>query len=255
MPSFTPEDFVSLMSRLVCMDGILKEAGDALQAEAAKYEADILASGQRGLVHALLPAKSDLLALDGAGLSKSYLYRVMLGYTGPIRDCLLPGVTDPLSFAAYYNMGAGGPYKCLMPAAFTTLYKRLIGKDFPPACIQAGPGLLGQRTAGQPFSSGLTLGIDPNLYAGADKAAAVLGASSTFAPSRAAAAFVVVVTGDARDSSGDVLQEREFTATVSGSESIFPLAAAEAGDLLLAVKSITLPPNMTAGTVSIENTN
>jgi hypothetical protein len=255
MPSLTPELFVSLMSRLAEMDGILCGAGDALAASAASYEAEVLASGQRGLVHTLLPAKSDLLMVDGNSLSKSYLYRVLLGYTGPIRDCLIPGVDDPLSFALYYNTGEGGGYKCLLPAAFSALYTRIVGKAFPASCIQASPALLGSRRVGQPFSPGTTPGIDPALYAGADKAAAVLDTGAVFTSSRAAAANLVVVTGDARDSTGEVQTDREFTATFTAGQSIFPLVPTEAGDLLLNVKAIVLPSNMTAGTVSIENTN
>ena len=250
MPGMTPELFQKAATRLATLDGLLMSLDAALRAEVDGLKSDVLACGDIALIHALFPQRGDFERLSGDALSKAYLTRQTHLLTAAIRDSLLPGVSDPLSFAAYYNTGAGGPYRCLLPAAFGDAYTRLTTLSFRPADLLPPPAMhMGQRSVGGALAPGR--GINGEKYAGATSP--ILTASATaLSQSRSAAAGLVIVTGKARNRNGDIYDGAEFSGDIDADGEV-GLTPSDVGDLLLSVTGITLPPNMTAGTVIVSS--
>lgn len=251
----TPELMLKLTETLTRAAALYRSIDAPLRALTAEYKAELLATGDLELITSHVKPDDDFVRDNtGDGLTKAYLSRaVAQRFTGPIRNLRLPGVSDLRSFAAYYNTGAGGPYKCLLSSDFAALYKMLAGINLRPEDIAAPPGLtLGHATVSGTGGPAPGDTVDTAACAGCAAPAAVL-LRSDFTPSRAAGAGRLTITGTARDRAGAIQMEREFTASVTG-DGAFPLVPSEDGDLLLLVEEITLPTNMAAGGLTVYST-
>ena len=246
----TPELLLLLTARFARIAALFHSIDVPLQAEVAGYQADVLASGSLALVHSHIKPKSDFVGSTTATkMCTAYLYRQILEFTGPIRDLLIPGVVDLASFADYYNTGAGGAYRCLLDEGFAALYLSVTRIALSPTSVCAPTvSNMGQRSVGGSLAPGTAL--DAACYAGTPRPVAAVS-SSAFTNSRAASAGLVTIIGTARDAKGVVVQGREFTAKVTG-DGMQPLEPETPGDLLLSVDAITLPPNMSAGTIIVQ---
>ena len=250
MPGMTPELFQKAAARLATIDTLFMSIDAALAAEVDGLKQDVMDSRDTAIVHGMFPQRGDFEGLSGTALSKAYLTRQVYLLTGPIRDCLLTGVVDPTTFLAYYNTGVGGPYRCLVPIAFQVAYTRLTTLSFRPADIAAPPTEnMGQRSVGGSLAPGQI--VNGTLYAGA--VSPVLSVSSSvFTQAKGTGAGIVLVIGKARNKDGDLYDGAQFTARVSSDGESALIASAD-GDILLSISAITLPPNMSSGTVIVRS--
>ena len=252
MNGMTPELVQSLTERLARVDALYRSVDAALGYEVEGFQSDVTGTHDLALIHALVKPADDFVRDHTAdGLARAYLTRQVQRFTGPIRDLRLPGVSDLRTFVAHFNTGEGGPYRCLLSPAFATLYRLLTGLALRPEDILPLPGVsLGYATvngAGRPAGS-----VDPAAFAGCASPVGVVSGAARVA-SRSAGADRLTVTGTARDRRGAVQEDRKFTALLLGTDT-FVLDPAEEGDLLLRVEEITLPTNMTQGSVTVYST-
>ena len=249
MPGMTPELLKTLTGILTEVAALYQSIDVPLKANVANYQAAVMQAGDLALVHSHVRPDDDFVRDNtGDGLTKAYLTRAMQRFSAPIRDLRLAGVADLRTFAEYYNTGEGGPYQCLLPAAFTALYQSLTGIALRPEDTLPPVGSrLGHATVSGGGAPGT--GVDTALYAGCPAPVAVVLAGE-FTDSRAAGSNRLTVTGQARDRAGAVQEDRTFTAKVN-SMGTFALTAAVEGDLLVSACEITLPTNMTTGGIGL----
>lgn len=166
----------------------------------------------------------------------------------------ISGVTDLSTYCSYYNIGAGGPWTCLLPPEFGQLWRacgaagdldelavycaRLQGTTFGLTA-----NALGKFVYGGSFSAGTA--IDDTLYAGGVGQVKWTGGTGN---------GVVSVTCVIRLSDGTVLTAQTGTATMTANAT-GTAAIAVAGKtnfLILSCSAISLGSGITGGTFYVE---
>lgn len=232
-----------------CGDGNATLAADwGYSKKSREYEQLVLTSGDRDLINALLSNASQ--AVDNApaaSLAYSLLYPRLYGIDRLCAASGLTGVTGIVSFASYYNTGAGGPWASLLSPEFAALYAICFpGNTVPAVSVYAPPDVnMGSRSVGGALV--LDAPLDEIAYAGAARAQVTVAGSTWGAPGFG----TVEVVGRARTALGTVASGRSFTRTGVPFDGAYYLDPVVAGDLLIEVTDIILPPAMTAGSVTI----
>lgn len=166
------------------------------------------------------------------------------------RNAGLTGVTDTRTYLEYYNFGSGGAYTALMCPDFAALWLIVPGYALDAKHIYS-PAVtsFGSRAFGGSFSDGSA--IDDTLYAGA--AIPQVSANALYANVNLSGAnATVTVTGDGRSAAGADVTARTWTAVLTAAAAgTYTLVPTVTGDILTDVTGITLPPTMTAGTLTV----
>jgi hypothetical protein len=149
-----------------------------------------------------------------------------------------------VGYATHFNTGAGGPYNALISRDLADIFEfhYKSTKVGPSNVYSPGIDVMASRTPGNEIVSAAF--VDSGRYAGVQIRVRVEGYSGT--------PGVVTVVGTGRMAHGGIAPDtRAWSGRIDG-DGDFDMVPDEDGDLCLAVRSIGLPADMKAGTITVQ---